>query len=171
MVVSQSHRHCFPNFFSVNTRSLQISVVLSNSQRRDTMILGFSCIYTGARNRPIKMHFLVSGLRLHHLHQLQHSIKMLRVTRPRVLSPAFSIFQRSLATHTALPQTYVEKVVQKHAVGLPEGKIVRAGDYVMIRPEHVMTHVSSRRDFRKGENLLTKELRFRTTQDPLFPSA
>ncbi|KAI5474852.1 homoaconitate hydratase [Pseudohyphozyma bogoriensis] len=47
---------------------------------------------------------------------------------------------RSLATHAAIPQTYVEKVVQRHAVGLPEGKVVRAGDYVMIRPQHVMTH-------------------------------
>ena len=34
----------------------------------------------------------------------------------------------------------IEKVVQKYAVGLPLGKIVKAGDYVMIRPEHVMTH-------------------------------
>ncbi|KAK4698574.1 homoaconitate hydratase, partial [Phenoliferia sp. Uapishka_3] len=50
------------------------------------------------------------------------------------------LFYRSLATPAALPQTYVEKVVQRHAVGLPEGKIVRAGDYVMIRPQHVMTH-------------------------------
>jgi homoaconitate hydratase len=38
------------------------------------------------------------------------------------------------------PQTIIEKVVQKYAVGLPEGKAVKAGDYVMIRPEHVMTH-------------------------------
>ena len=38
------------------------------------------------------------------------------------------------------PQTIIEKVVQKYAVGLPEGKTVKAGDYVMIRPEHVMTH-------------------------------
>jgi len=38
------------------------------------------------------------------------------------------------------PQTVIEKVVQKYAVGLPIGKIVKAGDYVMIRPEHVMTH-------------------------------
>ncbi|KAF5359356.1 hypothetical protein D9756_003330 [Leucocoprinus leucothites] len=38
------------------------------------------------------------------------------------------------------PQTIIEKVVQKYAVGLPEGKPVKAGDYVMIRPEHVMTH-------------------------------
>jgi homoaconitate hydratase len=38
------------------------------------------------------------------------------------------------------PQTIIEKVVQKYAVGLNEGKTVKAGDYVMIRPEHVMTH-------------------------------
>jgi hypothetical protein len=38
------------------------------------------------------------------------------------------------------PQTFIEKVVQKYAVGLPEGKVVKAGDYVMLRPEHVMTH-------------------------------
>ncbi|KAK8845543.1 homoaconitase, mitochondrial [Kwoniella newhampshirensis] len=38
------------------------------------------------------------------------------------------------------PQTVIEKIVQKYAVDLPEGTKVRAGDYVMIRPEHVMTH-------------------------------
>lgn len=42
--------------------------------------------------------------------------------------------------HPTIPQTIIEKVVQKYAVGLPEGKVVKAGDYVMIRPEHVMTH-------------------------------
>ena len=30
--------------------------------------------------------------------------------------------------------------MQKYAVGLPEGRVVKAGDYVMIKPEHVMTH-------------------------------
>lgn len=39
-----------------------------------------------------------------------------------------------------VPQTVIEKVVQKHAVGLPDGKVVKAGDYVMIKPQHVMTH-------------------------------
>ncbi|OSX59106.1 hypothetical protein POSPLADRAFT_1173365 [Postia placenta MAD-698-R-SB12] len=39
-----------------------------------------------------------------------------------------------------IPQTVIEKVVQKYAVDLPEGKVVKAGDYVMISPEHVMTH-------------------------------
>lgn len=52
------------------------------------------------------------------------------------------LFRRYLATETRIPQTYIEKVVQRHSVGLPEGKVVRAGDYVMIKPQHVMTHVS-----------------------------
>ena len=54
------------------------------------------------------------------------------------------IISRSFATATdanrSTPQTLIEKVVQKYAVGLPDGKAVKAGDYVMIRPEHVMTH-------------------------------
>lgn len=37
-------------------------------------------------------------------------------------------------------QNYVEKIAQKYAVGLPAGHVVRAGDYVMVRPLHVMTH-------------------------------
>lgn len=41
---------------------------------------------------------------------------------------------------SAIPQTYIEKVVQKHAVDLPAGHRVRAGDFVTIRPRHVMTH-------------------------------
>ena len=53
--------------------------------------------------------------------------------------------RRYLATaattdRTRTPQTLIEKVVQKYAVGLPPGKTIRAGDYVMIKPEHVMTH-------------------------------
>ncbi|KAF9048685.1 hypothetical protein BJ165DRAFT_1343049 [Panaeolus papilionaceus] len=60
----------------------------------------------------------------------------------RRCGPASS--RRFLATIASkqhrIPQTVIEKVVQKYAVGLPEGKVVKAGDYVMIRPEHVMTH-------------------------------
>lgn len=48
--------------------------------------------------------------------------------------------RRFLSTAPRTPQTVIEKVVQKYAVGLPQGKVVKAGDYVMIRPEHVMTH-------------------------------
>ncbi|KAH9943727.1 homoaconitase [Amylocystis lapponica] len=46
----------------------------------------------------------------------------------------------TIANPARPPQTIIEKVVQKYAVDLPPGKVVQAGDYVMIRPEHVMTH-------------------------------
>ncbi|KAJ7352475.1 hypothetical protein DFH08DRAFT_923312 [Mycena albidolilacea] len=49
-------------------------------------------------------------------------------------------FATTVGAGPRLPQTIIEKVVQKYAVGLPPGKAVKAGDYVMIRPEHVMTH-------------------------------
>lgn len=37
-------------------------------------------------------------------------------------------------------QNLVEKIAQKFAVGLEKGQRVRSGDYVFIRPAHVMTH-------------------------------
>ena len=37
-------------------------------------------------------------------------------------------------------QNLVEKIAQRFAVGLPEGHVVRAGDFLSIRPAHVMTH-------------------------------
>src|ERR1041385_2616359 len=36
--------------------------------------------------------------------------------------------------------TLVEKIAARHADGLPKGAVVRAGDFVSIRPRHVMTH-------------------------------
>jgi len=60
-----------------------------------------------------------------------------------VLRQATWTARRALATISksqTIPQTVIEKVVQKYAVGLSEGKVVKAGDYVMIKPEHVMTH-------------------------------
>ncbi|KIJ51061.1 hypothetical protein M422DRAFT_74411 [Sphaerobolus stellatus SS14] len=51
---------------------------------------------------------------------------------------------RSLATVAPdarrQPQTLIEKVVQKYALDVPPGKALKAGDYVMIKPEHCMTH-------------------------------
>ncbi|KAJ7284652.1 hypothetical protein C8J57DRAFT_1461873 [Mycena rebaudengoi] len=49
-------------------------------------------------------------------------------------------FATAVGAGPRIPQTIIEKVVQKYAVGLPPGRAVKAGDYVMIRPEHVMTH-------------------------------
>ncbi|KAI0323502.1 homoaconitase [Cubamyces sp. BRFM 1775] len=48
--------------------------------------------------------------------------------------------RRYATAASRVPQTVIEKVVQRYAVDLPQNKTVKAGDYVMIRPEHVMTH-------------------------------
>src|SRR3954467_6277549 len=36
--------------------------------------------------------------------------------------------------------TLIEKLATKHAVGLPAGQAARSGDFITIRPKHVMTH-------------------------------
>ncbi|KAG6006963.1 mitochondrial Homoaconitase [Claviceps maximensis] len=41
------------------------------------------------------------------------------------------------------PQTLTEKIVQRYAVGLANGKKVKSGDYVTVRPHHCMTHDNS----------------------------
>lgn len=41
------------------------------------------------------------------------------------------------------PQTMTEKIVQRYAVGLADGKKVRAGDYVTIKPAACMSHDNS----------------------------
>ena len=40
-------------------------------------------------------------------------------------------------------QNLVEKIAQQYAVGLDDGQIVHSGDYVSIKPAHVMTHDNS----------------------------
>ncbi|KAF3762948.1 homoaconitase [Cryphonectria parasitica EP155] len=41
------------------------------------------------------------------------------------------------------PQTLTEKIVQRYAIGLPEGKLVKSGDYISMKPEFCMTHDNS----------------------------
>lgn len=57
--------------------------------------------------------------------------------------PATSAVWASLKSSTAVPQTLVEKIVQKYSVGLPKGKFVKSGDYVTIAPHKCMTHDNS----------------------------
>lgn len=39
-----------------------------------------------------------------------------------------------------MPQNLIEKIVQKHAVGLGKNESVKSGDFVSIKPAYVMTH-------------------------------
>ncbi|KAA1467349.1 homoaconitase [Dentipellis sp. KUC8613] len=76
---------------------------------------------------------------------------------------------RRFATTTdrpRIPQTIIEKVVQKYAVDLPEGKVVKAGDYVMIRPQHVMTHDNTGPVISKFNSIGAK--RIQNPKQPVF---
>jgi homoaconitate hydratase len=37
-------------------------------------------------------------------------------------------------------QTVVEKIAQAHMAEGPQGRPLRAGDFLSVRPHHVMTH-------------------------------
>lgn len=39
-----------------------------------------------------------------------------------------------------MPFTLIEQLATKHAVGLKPGQVVRSGDFITIRPKHIMTH-------------------------------
>ncbi|KAF8274773.1 hypothetical protein EI94DRAFT_1560966 [Lactarius quietus] len=77
--------------------------------------------------------------------------------------PPWFLPRRRLATFTdqrQAPQTVIEKIVQKHTVGLPVGKVVKAGDYVMIRPEHVMTHDNTGPVISKFKSIGAAQIKF-----------
>ncbi|OJD14709.1 homoaconitase, mitochondrial [Emergomyces pasteurianus Ep9510] len=58
--------------------------------------------------------------------------------------PSASAILSSLeSSATPVPQTLVEKIVQRYSVGLAPGKHVRSGDYVTISPYKCMTHDNS----------------------------
>jgi homoaconitate hydratase len=56
--------------------------------------------------------------------------------------PAAS-FLPSLQETPKAPQTLTEKIVQRHAVGIAEGKVLQSGDYVTLQPHKCMTHDNS----------------------------
>lgn len=62
----------------------------------------------------------------------------LRVSRLGVLSRCRQF--ATVASHEDTGQNLTEKIVQRYAIGLAPGKLVRSGDYVSIKPEHCMTH-------------------------------
>src|SRR5919108_2153322 len=47
---------------------------------------------------------------------------------------------RKLAWETDMGLTLVEKIAARHADGIRPGAAVRSGDFIAIRPRHVMTH-------------------------------
>ncbi|KAB5580114.1 homoaconitase [Coniochaeta sp. 2T2.1] len=72
---------------------------------------------------------------------LRRSIATTTAPRATVSSDAVTGFPalESLGANKK-PQTLTEKIVQRHSVGLPEGKLVRTGDYVQIQPHRCLSH-------------------------------
>jgi len=63
-----------------------------------------------------------------------------------------------------MPQTFIEKIAERFAVGMPHGHKVRAGDFLSMRPLHVMTHDNTAAVIPKFESMGTPGLK-----DPLQP--
>ncbi|WBW70862.1 homoaconitate hydratase Lys2 [Schizosaccharomyces osmophilus] len=68
---------------------------------------------------------------------------MMRIGQTKTQLKGLSYSFRGFATGNKLPQTITEKIVQRFAQNLPEGKFVRSGDYVTIKPKHCMSHDNS----------------------------
>lgn len=64
----------------------------------------------------------------------------LRQTRRTTQLLPSVLFRRTYASESTDTQNLIEKIVQKYALDLPEGYKVKSGDYVTIRPHHVLTH-------------------------------
>lgn len=54
--------------------------------------------------------------------------------------PAIASLLGKSGKTAVVPQTLTEKIVQRYAVGLADGKFVKAGDYVTLQPGKIMTH-------------------------------
>ena len=65
-----------------------------------------------------------------------------------------------------MAQTVIEKIVQNHALDLPAGHEVQAGDFVTLRPDHVMTHDNTSAVMLKFQGLGVE--RFADPAQPVF---
>ena len=82
-----------------------------------------------------------TGLRT--LPRLDQSLRTHGPARPDTLLQREDASSAFLTSKKTAPQTSTEKIVQRHAVGLPEGKLVQSGDYVTLAPHYCMTHDKS----------------------------
>jgi len=57
--------------------------------------------------------------------------------------PAAASLLHSYELPPKIPQTLTEKIFQRHSIDLPEGKVVRSGDFITLSPHRCMTHDNS----------------------------
>ncbi|KAG7763455.1 hypothetical protein KL931_004942 [Ogataea haglerorum] len=87
---------------------------------------------------------LYSGLRAHQIFE-DHDARRVAACKMAVAPYRPNVkFSKTLITSPlAVIGNLTEKIVQKYAVGLAPDKLVYSGDYVSIRPAHVMSHDNS----------------------------
>ncbi len=57
-----------------------------------------------------------------------------------------------------MSQNLIEKIAQKYAVGLDDGQFVHSGDFISIRPAHIMTHDNTGAVIPKFKSIGAKKL-------------
>ncbi|HKJ80924.1 MAG TPA: homoaconitase [Ignavibacteriaceae bacterium] len=57
-----------------------------------------------------------------------------------------------------MSQTLIEKIAQKYAVDIPDGKEIHSGDYISFKPAYVMTHDNTGAVIPKFNNIGAKKL-------------
>ncbi|KAJ5033325.1 uncharacterized protein L3040_008443 [Drepanopeziza brunnea f. sp. 'multigermtubi'] len=65
------------------------------------------------------------------------------VFHAQATDPSSAAILSSFKPASSIPQTLTEKIVQRYSLGLPDGKVVKSGDYVTLSPHHCMTHDNS----------------------------
>jgi homoaconitate hydratase len=67
-------------------------------------------------------------------------------------------------------QTLIEKLATRYAVGLAPGQLVRSGDFITIRPKHIMTHDNTGAVIPKFREMMKAKIQDPgpRTQDPVF---
>ncbi|KAI7863055.1 hypothetical protein BDF14DRAFT_1745689 [Spinellus fusiger] len=68
--------------------------------------------------------------------------------------------------HGTDTQNIIEKIVQKYALDLPKGAIVKSGDYVSIRPHRILTHDNTGAVIPKFKSIGATQ--FYNAQQPVF---
>ncbi|KAF9582978.1 mitochondrial Homoaconitase [Lunasporangiospora selenospora] len=72
----------------------------------------------------------------------------------------------TITTTTSHPQNMIEKIAQQYAVDLPPNHTVRSGDFVTIRPEHVLTHDNTGAVISKFKSIGAAQ--FKNSRQPVF---
>ncbi len=67
-----------------------------------------------------------------------------------------------------MPQTAIEKIVNRHAVELRAGRTVHAGEYVTIRPRHLMTHDNTGAVIKKFISIVGEDGTIHDPRQPVF---